>query len=158
MVGVILKDLLGPGDLDLFEHGEGRLVHVAPAQIGVKPQGFTDLLLDGVHGVQRRHGLLKDHGDVLAAQLAQRRGGEGGDVHLPAVALLKADGALTAHSQRKGEQSHDRGAGNALAAAGLAHHAEVLPFADGEIHALHQLDGGLPLPPGELNGKIAYFQ
>jgi hypothetical protein len=39
-------------------------------EAAVQPQRLADLARDGVHRVQRRHRLLEDHADAVAANLA----------------------------------------------------------------------------------------
>ena len=133
-------------------------MHFRLAQAGVKEKRFANLFLDGVHGIQRGHGFLKNHGDVPAPQLAQLGLGETGDFHLASVPLLETDGTALTQRKGKGEEAHDGGTSDALAAAGFSHDAEVLLFADREVHTLHQLDRRFPPALGELDGEVAYFQ
>src|SRR3972149_5428105 len=49
--------------------GEAR--GAPPAEPQVELQRLRDLLADGEHRVEGGHGLLKDHGDAVAAHLAQ---------------------------------------------------------------------------------------
>ena len=58
-------------DADLVEQVEDALARGAVGEAPVQFQDFADLLLDRVQRVQRAHGLLEDHRDVVAADRAQ---------------------------------------------------------------------------------------
>ena len=78
-----------------------------------------DLRADAVQRIERRHRLLEDHGDAIAAQLLHRLFGEADE--LPP---LEADRTGDARALRR--QAHQRKRRHRLAGAGLAHHAEAL--------------------------------
>ena len=121
---------------------------------------LVQLLTDGEHGVQRGHGLLEDHGDLLAAQTVNLADGHLGDVvdlllhqHLAvlienrlALAILnkifgvETDG--TVHNLTGGtlDQTHDGHTGDRLAAAGLAHNAHHRVLGHVVGHAVDRLD------------------
>ena len=89
-------------------------------QIGVIPQILTDLEADGIHRIQRRHRILKDHRHVVPTQRA----------HLFPIALqlvdsnialvtVISDGAALNTGQLR-QKLHDTGGRHTLTAAGLA--------------------------------------
>jgi hypothetical protein len=89
----------------------------------VNPQGLHDLEAHRVHGVERRHGLLEDHGDVVAAGLPEGR--LVGSDHLDALELgTPPDAAVL------GQQAQQRHGADALARAGLADDREHLARVD----------------------------
>jgi hypothetical protein len=93
---------LGVADPHLAQQFDDALVKSAPPQPAVQPKRFGDLLSDGQGGVQRRHGVLQDHRDPRAAQLA----------HLfPALGqqILPFEGELAAHDApaRLGDEPQD---------------------------------------------------
>jgi len=101
-------------------------------------QGLRDLLPAGKHGVERGHGLLEDHRDLLAPDLPHLAGGQ---VHeVPAVVE-----DLSLHDLAGGlrDQLHHAERGHRLAAAGLADHAERLALVDMQVHAVHGADDAL---------------
>ncbi|MNG30200.1 hypothetical protein D3C84_1157730 [compost metagenome] len=84
----------------------------------MQAEHLHQLIPDRLHRVERRHGLLEDHGDAVAAHpvhLIRRQG----EQLLP----LKADGAGHHLTVGPGQQPHDGERGDALAAAGLADYA-----------------------------------
>ena len=92
-----------------------------------------DLEAGGVHRVQRRHRLLEDHRDAVAADGPHLGGGSwrpgprrGTD--LPATTLPGC-----------GDEAEDGERGHALAAARLAHQAEDLAAVDPQVDAVHRL-------------------
>ena len=58
------------GNADLGEQFEDAPARGLPGKSLVKQQDFGDLLLDGVQRIERRHRLLEDDGDVVAAHVA----------------------------------------------------------------------------------------
>ena len=108
--------------------GHDRLAGV---DMAVDAQGFADLPPDPVDGVERRHGVLKDHRDLCPAHrlhLVLREGGQD--------AALERDLPLHDASAPR-EQAHDRKRGHRLARSGLADDAQRLTGVDGERDAVH---------------------
>src|SRR5262245_23521714 len=132
LMRVFLHAPLGVGDVDELEHLH-RLVHGrAPPQALVEAQGLRDLLAHREHGIERGHGLLEDHGDLLPPDLPHLVGGHVDEV-LPAVDDL----ALHDLAGRLGDELHHAERRHRLAAAGLAHHAQGLALLNVEVHAVH---------------------
>jgi hypothetical protein len=98
-------------------------------------KGLDELVADREDGVQRRLGILEDHGDPPATHLA----------HL-ALALrdevlpFQQDLALDDPAGRLGQEAEEREGGHRLARSRLAHDAEGLAGADGEAHPVDGAD------------------
>ena len=93
-----------------------------------------DLLLHPDYRIQRRHGVLKDHGNLLAPDA----------VHLPLRLFgqffpVKADAAADDPAGRIGNQSQNPQRRGGLSRAGLAHQAKCLPLFHPETDAVHRL-------------------
>lgn len=99
----------------------------------VDAEGFGDLLADGHDRVEGGHGLLKDHGEALAAVAAHGGFGEGEEV-LPGEADRAGEGSGGGEKAEEGER------GGGLARAGFPDQAEGLAGGNGERDAVH---GGL---------------
>ena len=59
------------GQTDQLQQFQNPCPQPRPTQALVQDQGFTQLPLDGMQRVQRGHRLLKHHGNLVAANLAQ---------------------------------------------------------------------------------------
>ncbi len=62
-------------ELHLLEEVDGPFACLTPSQIAMQNEGFAHLPFDSVERVQARHGLLKYHGDAVAADRLQATGG-----------------------------------------------------------------------------------
>jgi hypothetical protein len=97
--------------------------------------GLDNLLADGEGRIQRRHRLLKDHRQPVAAQILQGLFGDGQKIE--AVEADLAGDLGRAFRQ----QAHHRQRGHALAAAGLADKAERRPLRHAEVEAVDGMHG-----------------
>ncbi|SEE21700.1 hypothetical protein SAMN05421553_4289 [Pseudomonas anguilliseptica] len=93
-------------------------------------QYLVDLLFNAVQRIQRGHGLLKDHGDAVAANAAQFVLAQLEQV-LPCV-VNAAAGVL---GQRVGQQTQDGMRGDRFARAAFAHQSQGLTALDIEADA-----------------------
>ena len=84
-------------------------------------QRLGDLAADREHRVERRHRLLEDHRDVVAADVAHFPFGQ-----VEQIGALEADRAFDDAAWRRGDEAHDRQRGDALAAARFTDHRERL--------------------------------
>ena len=123
---VILHPPLGCGDADARQRLDRQLVGFPPALALVQHEHLGDLPADRRDRIERRHRLLEDHGDAIAAQRALL--GRRKVLDLPAV---KSDGA-GADRQRLAQQADQSERRDALAAAGFADQAECLAAIDAE--------------------------
>ncbi len=118
------------------------------AQALVDFQYLVDLLAHRVQRVERGHGLLEDHGDTVATDLAH-----GFFVRLDQVLPVEMNLSLGVAGQRVGQQAQDGMCGDRLARAAFAHQRQGFALADVEGHALyHALD---LIAGDELDGKVA---
>src|SRR6185436_18459074 len=112
--------------------------------------GLADLIADGEHRVQRRHRLLEDHRDPVAADRAHLGLGQGEQVPAAVADLARGDAA------RRRDQPHDRERGHALAAAGFADDPEGAAPRDLERDAVDGADR--PLIGAELRHQPAELE
>src|SRR5262249_18003485 len=96
---------------------------------------LADLAVHGEHGVEGSHRVLKDHGDAVAADIADLI-----VVHLQDVIALEGDFAIDDLAGWRGDEAHQRERRNGLAAAGLAHDAERFAGHQVERDTIHGLD------------------
>ena len=92
---------------------------------------FSDLVADGVNGIERRHRLLKHHADVTPTdfrQLLFRQAEQ--------ILLLIANVACEAHI---GIQTHDALCQHGFATARFAHYGHFLPCRHRQIHTKQHL-------------------
>ena len=148
LVRVVVDALLGARDAHLAQHVDGALARLLLRHVLVRADGLHDLLAHAVHRVERRHGLLEDHGHVVAAQLAVLAFGQRHQVL--ALELHRAAG----HVPRLGQKAHDREAGHGLAGARLAHDGQDLAGVHVEAHVLDGLDDALL--DGKLRGEVLH--
>src|SRR5205809_93997 len=92
------------------------------------------LRVDAQHRIERHHRVLEDHGDAVAADLAQLLLGLADQILAMQADLALDDAAWGV------DQAQHREAGDRLARAGLADEAEDAAAADREGDAVHRLD------------------
>src|SRR5215210_4425027 len=100
---------------------------------------LRDLVADGEDGVQRRHRLLEDHRDVVAADPLQLRLLELGE-----VAALEEDPRARGDPAGPVDQAHHRERGHRLAAARLADDGERVALVDPEVDPVDRAQEALP--------------
>jgi hypothetical protein len=122
------------GDPDHLEHLDGTRGGRPPAAAAVAPHRLADLVPDGERGVQARHRLLEDHGDLVAAHVAQRPLVQGRE-----VAILEPDASPRPPARRGRDQAEDGQPGHGLAGAGLADEPDDLAFGHRERHVAHDV-------------------
>ncbi|CDN42283.1 hypothetical protein BN871_BC_00130 [Paenibacillus sp. P22] len=133
LMRIRVHDLLRPRDSDESNQVDRPRPRLLPAQLAMLHQRLDDLLADLEHRIQRRHRLLKDHGNVVAAhgpQLVRLHGKQ--------IAAVELDGASDDFAGRAFHQPHDRHRRNAFAAAGFPDDAHR--FAGPHMQA-HSVDG-----------------
>ena len=144
LVRVVVDPALGAGDPDGLQQLEGAGVRLFARHVVVQHHRLRQLASDLVHRVQRRHGVLEDHRDLVAANRAQtaRRG-------------LQEILAAEQHLARRGRElrvvePHHGEARDALSRPRLAYDAEHLPRLDLEadpVDGLHDAVVRLELGP-----------
>ena len=121
-------------DPHLVEKLDDPDVRFAGRHVEVGRERLANLPADGVYGVQARHGILKDHPDLLAshaAELSVR--------HLQEVASCEQRGA-SSHPSGSREDAQERERRDALPAAGLADDSERLSLPDRERDVIDCID------------------
>ncbi len=74
LVGILCHPSSRVGNAYPLQHFDRPLGGLLPAHLRmVRAEGLDDLKADGEHGVERRHGLLKNHRDFIAADLPHFR-------------------------------------------------------------------------------------
>ena len=136
-------------DAHAVEHLHGQFLRIFPAHFAVFQHGFRDLLPDGDRGVQRGHGVLKQHGKQGAAQLAHLLFGIRGNV-------LAVDEHFAADPGIAGKEFHDRFAQDGLAASGFAHDGKRFAALEGQRNVPDGLNGSVGRV--EMNGNVFQFQ
>lgn len=145
LVGVVADLHLGVGHVHLAQQLDGPLPGGGLVDVAVAADGLHQVVADRVDGVERRHGLLEDHGHVVAA-------------HLPHPPLRRAHQLLAGEPDRAGtagalrQQVEHRHGGHRLAGAGLADERDRLAGGDGEADAVG--DGREPLRAAELDADV----
>jgi hypothetical protein len=122
LVRVLLRPPFGVSDTDVAQDLNSLLLRLALGDVLVDADGLADLVPDGEDGVEARHGVLEDHGDVVAPDLLHPLLGG-----LEQVLALEEDLTLRILDRRSGVETHDAESRHALAAAGLAHDPQCLP-------------------------------
>src|SRR5256886_330322 len=97
----------------------------------MQPDRLADLIANRENRIQRGHRLLKDHGDLVAANLTHLLVVEFEEI-APLIENFATDDAFG----RRGYEAHDGKRSHALAAARLSYEAERLAFTDLEAHAV----------------------
>ena len=118
------------GDSDHCEHFDGAIARRLPVHSESQQENLAHLLADREHRIERRHGVLEDHGDVRAPELAQLVVGRVED-----LGALVADRSGLGR-RGAGEEPHDGPGQHGLPGAGLAHDAQRLALLELERHAL----------------------
>src|SRR5674536_242848 len=144
---IVGRPLLGVGDPDEREQIDGPTAGRRAGNVTmVGPDALGDLPADAIHRVRRRHRVLEDHGDLLAADLAH-------------VLVRETDQLLPAEAHRAGDpgrlrqQAYDGETGDRLAGAGLADDAEYLARAQGVAHAANGVDDAVV--GREVDGQVS---
>jgi hypothetical protein len=119
LVRVLLEPLLGVRDADHVEQLDGALVGGVLGDVEVRTQGLAQLPADRVDRVQRRHRLLEDHRDLVAADLLHVLLFE-----VRQVALAQAE--LAGDPAGLGQQAQHRHRRDGLAGPGLPDHGDDL--------------------------------
>src|SRR5439155_10208869 len=158
LVRIAVEPALRFGNADLGQQLERASVHRRPGQALMQQQDLADLLLDRVQRIERRHRLLEDDGDVVAAHMADLRLRQAEQ-----FATVEMDRAGGMAGRRIRQQLQDRQRGHRFARARLAdqrhgfappdverdavdgeHLARSLAEGDGEVLDLEQrLRGGV---------------
>ena len=72
LVRIFVDALLGRGDVHAAQQLDGALARLPPRAAAMAQDRLDDLVADGEARIERGHRLLEDHGEPVAAQVAQR--------------------------------------------------------------------------------------
>ena len=138
LVRVIVEPVGGLRDADHAQQFDGALAGLLLVHAHVQFQRLGELAADRQHGVEARHRVLKDHGDLRAAHVADlfRR-------HLEQVLALEERLPAGNLAGRFGDQTQEREHADAFAAAALAHNAQGLAFVHFIADAVDRVDESL---------------
>ena len=135
LVGVALEELVVVGQADLGQPVAGALQPGLGGADAAQLEQLDDLLADPDARVERGGGVLRDVGDLLAAQLPHLLPGQ-----LEHVAVL--DEHLARRDDRAGPGvAEQRGADGGLAGAGLADQADDLAGPQHQVDVVDDVDG-----------------
>ena len=132
-MGVVVNSLLGGWDTHHTQHLNGPPFGLTLADILMLLEHLHDLVAHSIHRVEGGHGVLKDHGNLLAAHPAHPALSVGEDV------LVLEKNLSVHHPAGVLKQAHDGQAGDALAAAALSHDAQHLALVHIKADAAHRL-------------------
>ena len=134
-MGILVEPFLRQRDLYQLQHLNGALFGFRLVQIRVQHQRFHDLFSHGKYRVQGSHGLLEDHGDLSAADLAHLI-----LAFLQQIFSLIQDLAAHDFSRRRLYQLHDGKRSDTFSAAGLSHDAQRLSFFHRKGNIIYRFD------------------
>ena len=143
------------GALALDTHHLQHILRPCPGllggDVGVQLNHLLNLVAHGFHRIQRGHGVLEDHGNLLTPDVPHLLGGE-----LQEITSLIED--LAACDLRRGirQNPHDAEGCGGFTGAGLAHQAQGLAHGDVQVQpvdSFHSAAAGAVLYP-----KVMYLQ
>lgn len=137
-VRVGLDAIFGIGDADGIEGFDGEGEGVAEAHAFVDFERLGELFGDLQVGIQAGHGILKDHGDAVAADFAELLLGKLEEVDVVEEGLATFDSA-----RRLRDEAEEGVTGNGLAGTGFADDADGLAFLDAERDVLGGVDDAI---------------
>src|SRR6266516_4695068 len=106
-----------------------------PRYAAMTQDGFDDLLADRETRIERRHWLLKNHRQPVAAEIAQDLVG-----HIKQIEAVETNRAGDLGRMFR-QQAHDRERRHALAAAGFTDEAERRAIGEAEVDAVDRVRG-----------------
>ena len=130
----ILHIALG-GDAHHFQHLHGLVHGFLLAAMLMQGHHLGDLVAHGHQRVQSGHGVLEDHGDLLAADAAHLLFRQ-----LQQILSIQDDLAVQDLRGRVGQDAQDGFGDGGLARAGLAHQAQAPAPLDFQGNAVHRVD------------------
>ena len=119
-----------PRDAHHLQHVHGQAQGFLVAHPAVDLHALGNLRAHGVDGVERGHGVLEDHGHLVAAHRPQLLEG-----HLEDILPLHEDLAGHNPARRRGHQVEDGQGGGGLSGPCFPHQAEGLAGGNGDVDA-----------------------
>jgi hypothetical protein len=123
-------------DPNQLEEFYGFQVCLRTTEMEMKPEHFGDLVSNGEDGVERGHGFLEDHGDLLTPDLLHlllRKGEE--------ICPFEEDLTPFVATERGRDQSHNGESGDAFAATGFSNDTQNLASLYLKINPCHGFEG-----------------
>ena len=138
LMRILLEPRLRLGDAHFLQEVERAGERLLLGQALMQDDRLGDLAADPIDRVQRRHRLLEDHRDAVAADVE----------HLPLAELVDArpreqHAAFAGNVRRPRQELHDGARRHRLAGARFADQRQRLAAVDVEGHVLDRLDLGL---------------
>ena len=156
LMRVALRDARRIRDAHEFEKPYGFGLGLFSGHAAVQLQTFFNLCARREDRVERRHRLLKDHGDFGAANLAKRRVRALHEVDGRAVAALEMNGPAGYAPAARFHEPHDRKTRDGLSGTGFADERERFARSDDEGFAANGRDGAVFR--FEFDAKVLYFE
>src|SRR5690606_32925502 len=126
LMRILVHSAVRRRDTDLRERVDGLFTCLACSYLAMGMQGFHDLLADREHRVQRAHGLLENHADLVAANSPPFARGHGQQ-----LATIEFDAAHQATGTLRQKTQYGQ-ARDGLAAAALAYEPDALAGVESE--------------------------
>ena len=134
LVWVVVHALFGRGDAHQTHEFDRAVARLLLVHALVLDERLGNLIAAGEHRVERRHGLLENHGDLVAANLAHLLARELEEV-FPLEQHLSRD-----LRRRDVQKPHNGERGHALAAAGFSHDAHTFALTHREAHVVDRTE------------------
>ena len=151
LMGIVIDPLCGLGNIDQPQHVTGLGHGLLRCQAFVQPECLGNLLTHTQNRVERRHGLLKNHGNFFSPQIAHSL-----RICLHQVCALEPYLAVGDASGRHGQEFHDGHGGDTFTAARLTHDTQCFASIDVKINAIDRMQH--TVIGVKVNLKVLNFQ
>src|SRR5664280_916373 len=132
LMRVLAKTPFGLRDTYEMNHLDGTLLRLSAIDLLMQGNGFTNLISNSVDRIERRHGLLEDHGDLVAPYRTHLF-----FIFLQEVFPMEEYLAFNDLARRIRNESHDREGRNRFSTARLAHQTYNLSSVDRQVNTIH---------------------
>ena len=149
-MGVLIQTLVRRRNLYLAQLVQGDIPGRPGADPAMRLERFHHLGANGQHRVQGHHRVLENHGDAVAANLAQFPLAHGGQVLTLEQDLASGNVAGPGDQVENGESRYG------FTRAGFPHQPQALALVEAETDATQS--GKVPATDSEAGLKIFYFQ
>ncbi len=156
LVGIAFQHLFGLGDAHQLKHPQGFGLRLGAAEALMEHDRLGHLHPHGEDGVERGHGLLKNHGNFPAPDGTHGGVVGAGEIERLPVAAGKGDAPFGNGAAAVLDKPHDRQGSHRLARAGLAHDGQHFPGPHMEVEVLDGHDA--PFGRVETHGQAIDFQ
>src|SRR5215831_427663 len=133
LMGIVIKAALRIGNAHDLEHVACSLARLLTAQPLMDAQGFRNLVANGEDRIERRHWLLENHSDTIAAKVAHF-----GFAERQQIDAIEADRTTNGAGDAFGQQAQHRERGYALAATRFADNPEGFTGSNGERNLINR--------------------